>query len=377
MAEAGLSPRALNRALLQRQGLLERSDTPAAEVIERLAGMQAQEPGDPYVALWTRIRDFRPEELSDLIAGRRAVRAGLMRATIHLVTAQDYLAIYPLTKPILARGFRSPWAGGLAAADLDEVVAAGVELLSEEPRTRAELSALLGPRWPQADPKSLAYAVTSHVPLVQIPPRGLWGQSGQATWGLAEGWLDGKLDARLPIDALVLRYLAVFGPASVADIRTWSGLTGLREVVDRLRPQLRTFEDEQGRELLDVEDGPLPDAELPAPVRFLPTYDNVLLSHADRARVLCGLGPGEPYPTGKWVGQLLVDGFFRAFWKVTEADGVATLTVDRFQPAPDDPPGAIDEITAEGTRLLELVAADAGKRLVRFVPALEQRTTFG
>ena len=371
MAEAVLTPRALNRALLQRQGLLERSDTPAAEVIERLAGMQAQEPGDPYVALWTRIRDFRPEELSDLIAGRRAVRAGLMRGTIHLVTAQDYLAIYPLTKPILARGFRSPWAGGLAAADLDEVVAAGVELLSEAPRTRAELSALLGPRWRQADPKSLAYAVTYHVPLVQIPPRGLWGQSGQATWALAEGWLEVKLDARLPTDALVLRYLAGFGPASVADIRTWSGLTGLREVVDRLRPALRMFEDEQGRELLDVEDGPMPDAELPAPVRFLPTYDNVLLSHADRARVLCGLGPGEPYPTGKWVGQLLVDGFFRAFWKVTEADGVATLTVDRFQPAPDDPPGAIDEITAEGTRLLELVAADAGKRLVRFVPALE------
>jgi hypothetical protein len=372
VAEAVLSQRALNRTLLRRQGLLERSDTPAAEMIERLVGLQAQEPGDPYVALWTRIRDFRPQELSDLIAGRRAVRAALMRATIHLVTAQDYLAIYPLTKPILATVFRSPWGGGLAGTDLDEVVAAGVEVLSEEARTRAELSALLGPRWPQADPKSLAYAVTYHVPLVQIPPRGLWGQSGQATWALAEGWVGGKLDAPLSSDALVLRYLAAFGPASAADIRTWSGLTGLRQVVERLRPKLRTFEDEQGRELLDVQDAPLADPDTPAPVRFLPAYDNVLLSHADRARVLRGLGPGEPFPTGKWVGQLLFDGFFRAFWKLTEADGTATLTIDRFQDAPEDPAGAIDEITAEGKRLLEFVTPTADEHRVRFEPALSK-----
>jgi DNA glycosylase AlkZ-like len=348
---------------------MERSDTPPAEMIERLVGMQAQVPENPYVALWSRLRDFEPVQLSSLIAERRAVRAPLMRSTIHLVSARDCLAIHPITQPVRARVFQSPWSNGMAGADLADVVAAGVGLLTEEPRTRAQLAALLGPRWPDADPLALAYAVTFNAALVQTPPRGLWGESGQATWAPAELWLDEPLDPNAAPEALVRRYLATFGPASVADIRTWSGLAGLRQVVERLRPQLRTFEDEQGRELLDVEDGPLPDAELPAPVRFLPEYDNVLLSHADRSRVLCGLGPGLPSPTGKWIGQLLFDGFFRAYWKITEAEGVVTLTVDRFQRAPGDPAGAIDEITAEGNCLLEFVAPAARERCVRFVPS--------
>jgi Winged helix DNA-binding domain len=369
MGDPVLSPRALNRALLERQSLLERSRTPAAEMIERLVGMQAQVPENPYVALWSRIEGFRPEELSDLVASRRAVRAGLMRSTLHLVTAGDCLAIHPITLPVLARTFRSPFAAKLTGVDIDEVVAVGVELLREQPRTRAQLSEALALHWPEADPLALAYAVTFHTPLVQTTPRGLWGQSGQATWALAEQWLGGQLDPSPSVDALVLRYLRAFGPASVADIRTWSGVTGLREVVARLHPQLRSFRDENGKELLDVEDGPLPDPDLPAPVRFLPEYDNLLLSHADRSRVLSGLGPGLPYPTGKWIGQLLLDGFFRAYWEIIEADGVATLTIDRFTPAPSDPPDAVDEISAEGARLLAFVAPDAGDLRVRFDPS--------
>jgi hypothetical protein len=194
------------------------------------------------------------------------------------------------------------------------------------------------------------------------------GGRGQATWAPTEEWLGGQLDANPSVEAVVLRYLRAFGPASVADIRTWSGLTGLREVVAALRPQLRRFRDENGRELLDVEDGPLPDPELPAPVRFLPEYDNLLLSHADRSRVLCGLGPGLPYPTGKWIGQLLLDGFFRSYWEILQEEGVATLTIDRFTAAPSDPADAVDEITAEGARLLAFVAPDAGERRVRFEP---------
>jgi hypothetical protein len=368
VAEPVLSARALNRALLQRQGLLERSKTPALKMIERLVGMQAQEPENPYVALWSRLDGFRAEELSDLIAGRDAVRTPLMRATIHLASARDCLRIHPLTQPVLAKVFRSPWEKGLAGVEPAEVVEAGVELLREEPRTRAQLSALLAARWPQADPLTLAYAVTLHLPLVQTPPRGLWNDSGQATWALAEQWLDGALDPSSSPDELVQRYLAAFGPATVADIRIWSRLTGLRPVVERLRPSLRTFRDDQGRELLDVPDGPLPDPDVPAPPRFLPEYDNLLLSHADRARVLCGLGPGLPHPRGKWIGQLLLDGFFRAYWQITEEDGVATLTVDRFSSAPGDSADAIAEIEAEGERLLCFVAPQAGERRVRFVP---------
>ena len=369
MAEPVLSQRALGRALLRRQGLLERSRTPALEMIERLVGMQAQVPENPYVALWSRLDGFRPEELSELIERRAAVRAGLMRSTLHLVSARDCLAIHPLTLPVLGKTFNSPFAPLLNGADVDAVVAAGVELLEEAPRTRAQLSALLAERFPEADASALGYAVTLKAPLVQTTPRGLWRQTGQATWALAEQWLGAEIEPRPSVDGLVLRYLAAFGPASVADLRTWCGITGLREVVARLRPQLRSFRAEDGKELLDVPDGAFADPEVPAPVRFLPEYDNLLLSHADRARVLCGLGPGLPYPTGKWIGQLLLDGCFRSYWEITTEDGVATLTIDRFSPVPDDPPGSLDEIAAEGERLLEFVAPDAEERRLRFEPS--------
>ena len=368
MAAPVLSQRELNRALLRRQGLLERSRTPAIDMIERLVGMQAQVPENPYVALWSRIEGFRPEELSDLIAERRLVRAGLMRSTLHLVSARDCLAIHPITLPVLARTFSSPHAAGMNGADLGEVVAAGLDLLAQEPRTRAQLAAELAKRWPEAKPLALAYAVTLNAPLVQTTPRGLWRQTGQATWAPAEHWLGHELDPEPGVEALVLRYLAAFGPASVADVRTWCGVTGLREVVSRLRPQLRSFREENGKELLDVPDGVFADPEVKAPVRFLPEYDNLLLSHADRSRVLCGLGPGLPYPSGKWIGQLLLDGFFRSYWEIDDKNGVATLTIDRFTPVPGDPPGAIDEIVAEGERLLAFVAPDADARVVRFEP---------
>jgi Winged helix DNA-binding domain len=361
-----LGPRALNRALLARQGLLARDEMPAAEMIERLVGMQAQEPENPYIALWSRLEGFRTDELSDLIADRRAVRAPLMRATIHLVTDSDCLSLHPITQPVRARVFKSPWSQGLAGADVAEVVAAGLELLAERPRTRAELSALLGPRWPQADPLALAHAVTFHAPLVQVPPRGLWGARAQATWAPAEAWLRAPLRASSGADTLVLRYLAAFGPATVADVRTWSGLTGLREVIERLRPELRTFRDERGRELFDLPDGLLPDSDTRAPPRFLPEYDNVALAHADRSRILDGHGPGWPLPRGRAIGTLLVDGFHRANWRIEEADGVATLTIDRFRRLPADPPGAVHETTEEGRRLLTFVAPGAREYAVEF-----------
>lgn len=359
-----LTPRQLNRALLQRQGLLARSDTPAADMVERLVGMQAQVPSNPYLALWSRLSDFDPVELSEVIAERNAVRAGLMRATIHLVTSRDCLALHPITQPVLARSFKSAFSKQFAGTDVGAIVAAGVDLLAAEPRTRAELNALLAPRWPELDPSLLGLAVTHHVPLVQVPPRGLWGQSGQARWALAETWLGDDLDPRPSTDALVLRYLAAFGPATTGDVRTWSRLTGLREVVERLRPQLRTFRDERGRELFDVPDGPLPDPDTPAPPRFLPEYDNVTLSHDDRSRILNGQGPGLPFPQGSTIGTLLVDGFYRANWQIATGDGVATLTIDRFTPLPSDPPDTLDEIVAEGTGLLAFVAPEASVRRV-------------
>jgi Winged helix DNA-binding domain len=338
-------------------------------MIEQLVGMQAQEPDNPYVALWSRLNDFDPGELSALIADRRAVRAGLMRATIHLVSARDCLAFHPITQPVLARGFKSPYGTGLAGADVEEVAAAGLELLAERPRTRAELSELLAARWPAADPLALAYAVTMNTPLVQVPPRGLWGASRQATWAPAETWLNQKLDPTASPDGMVLRYLAAFGPATAADVRTWSGLTGLREVIERLRPRLRTFRDERDRELFDVPDAPLPDPDTPAHPRFLPEYDNILLSHSDRSRMFNALGPGALFPQNTAVGALLVDGFYRAIWKLIEEDGIATLTVERFARLAGEGSDTVDEVAAEASRLLAFLAPDAAERRVEFVPS--------
>ncbi len=293
----------------------------ATEVIERLVGLQAQEPRDPYVALWTRIDGFRPEELEALIEGREAVRTTLMRGTIHLFTARDAVALRPALGSVPERVFQSgsSMRRRLGEADVGEIVAAGRTLLEERPRTRAEFRDLLAERWPNRDAEAMAYAVAYVLPLAQIPPRGLWSRSGRATWANLESWLGRPLGSDASPDGAVLRYLAAFGPASTRDVAAWSGLTGVREIVERLRPGLRTFRDENGVELFDLPDAPLPDPDTPAPVRFLPEYDNVFLGHADRSRI------GDPadrprlgFGDGRFFKLVLIGGFIRAVWRFEE-----------------------------------------------------------
>src|SRR5690242_2309669 len=320
-------------------------------MVERLVGMQAQVPENPYVALWSRIEDFDPHELSDLIAERRAVRAHAMRSTIHLLSARDCLAIQPLTQDVLIRGFSKARRREMGGADPHAVAAAGLELLREQPLTRAELSRLLADRWPGAEPQHPGYAVTTHTRLVHVPPRGLWPGGSRVAFAPSDDWLAQHEPTTTTVDELVLRYLAAFGPATPADARTWSGLTGLREVFERLRPQLRTFRDERGRELFDVPDAPVPDPDTPAPPRFLPEYDNVALSHDGRSRIIGPGWPGQPPPGQRWIGSLLVDGFYRGRWRIT-ADG--ELRIEGLEPTP--------EIEAEGERLLALVALSSAAR---------------
>jgi hypothetical protein len=359
-----LSVRALNRATLARQLLLRRRRQPVDEVIEHLVGMQGQAPNAPYVGLWSRIDGFRASELAALVSDRRAVRASLMRATVHLVTARDALALRPLVQPVLVRNFSGQaFNRNLAGMDLDELLAAGRELLAEAPRSRADLGPLLAQRFPGRDPTSMAYAVSYLIPLVQVPPRGIWGASGPAALAPMEDWLGRPLERDPAPDPVVLRYLGAFGPASVKDAQAWSGLTRLREVVDRLRPDLRTFRDEQGVELFDLPDAPRPDPDTPAPVVFLPEYDNLLLSHADRSRVKT---PGWPVPlpagNGGNAGTVLVDGQFRATWATARDGGRVTLTVRPFaRLSPSD--GAA--VAAEAERLLAFTDPAAATRDVR------------
>ena len=229
-----LSRRQLNRALLARQMLLERSAAPLNETIERLVGLQSQTPNSPYVALWSRVADFSPQALGQLISDRRTVRIALQRSTIHLVSAADCLALRPVLQPVITRSLSGNYRRQLEGVDIALLEAAGRELVDEQPRTFAELGALLSPRFGGRDPQALAMGVRAAVALVQVPPRGVWGQSGLARHTSAEAWLGRPLGTDATADELVLRYLRAFGPATVKDAQTWSGLTRLNEVVARL-----------------------------------------------------------------------------------------------------------------------------------------------
>ncbi|MFD4695238.1 winged helix DNA-binding domain-containing protein [Streptomyces sp. NPDC058463] len=359
-----LDRRALNRSLLARQLLLERAGLPAVEAVGHLVGMQAQAPNPPYIGLWTRLAGFRIEDLADRVRAREVVRLVLMRGTIHLVTAQDCLALRPVLQGALEQGLKGTFGRKLAGLDTADVVALGRELVEKEPLTLGGLGTLLAERWPDRDPFALANAVRNLVPLVQVPPRGLWGESGQAVHTTAESWLGGTLAESTSPDAMVERYLAAFGPATVKDIQTWSGMTRLADSVNRLRPRLRTFRDENGLELLDLADAPLPDPGMPVPVRFLPEFDNILLSHADRSRILTDEQRKLVFTrNGLIKSTFLVDGFVRGLWRIEQARKEATLVIEPF--------GTLgrkdrDAVAEEGSSLLAFAAASATTRGLRF-----------
>ena len=370
-----LDARALNRALLERQLLLRRSTISTEEAIERLVGLQAQIPADPYVGLWSRLQDFRTDDLAKLIVDRKAVRMGLMRATIHLATARDALALRPVLQPALERTFQSgsPFGRQLIGVDMERLLKIGRELVDERPLTSAELRPILHKRWPKRDEDSLVMAMSYLLPLVQVPPRGVWGATAQPRRTTLETWLGRPLGKTRSPDAMILRYLAAFGPATTGDARTWSGLGGLSEVFERLRPGLETYRDERGRELFDVPDGPLPDPETPAPPRFLPVYDNLVLSHDDRARVVRPFDPKRlGYMAGASFGSVLIDGFVGATWTVKRNATTATLRVAFIDKVSKRERVAVED---EGARLLTFAAPAATTREVTVLQSSAQPRT--
>ncbi|GAA4562409.1 winged helix DNA-binding domain-containing protein [Planotetraspora kaengkrachanensis] len=359
-----LSRRAINRATLERQLLLRRHDMTAHEAIEHLVGLQAQTPHTWYVGLWGRLAGFDPREAADLLTSRGAVRMALMRSTIHLVTAQDALALRALIQPVIERGTRSVFGKGVAGIDPDELARAGRAAVEERPLTFSELGRVLGERWPGRDQASLAQTTRAALPLVQVPPRGVWGASGLARHTTAEAWLGRPLRADYPVEEMVLRYLAAFGPATVRDVQTWSGLTRLTEILERLRPRLLSFRDEDGAELFDLPDAPRPDPGTPAPPRLLYDFDNLLLSHADRSRVVTDAYRRQDFDDHGPVPRLiLLDGFTAGTWTFAAERGKATLVIRLFAKTSGED---ADALAAEGAALAEFLAPEAEVRDVRF-----------
>ena len=373
-----LSLRAVNRALLARQLLLDRPQLPgsgparAAQVvqtIEHLVGLQAQAPFPPYFGLHSRLDGFRPGDLAALITDRSAVRIALMRGTIHLVSARDCLPLRRLVQPVLERGLRGAFGKQLAGVDPAAVAAAGRELIESEPMTFSQLGDALAGHWPDHLPAALAQAVRAYVPLVQVPPRAVWGRAGQSAHTSAEHWLDlaAEQDPADPerdtLAGLVTRYLAAFGPATARDVAAWSGLTGLRAVMDQLRPSLVTFRDEQGAELFDLPSAPRPDEGAPAPVRLAAEFDNLLLSHADRSRVIQAEDLKRFYTiNGIFPGAVLIDGFVAGMWRLARTKSTATLTVELFGSTRERA-----QVAREAERMLAFCASGASHD-IRFAP---------
>jgi hypothetical protein len=349
-----ISARTLNRTTLARQHLLTRSDMTPLALVHHLVAVQAQEANAPYIGLWTRLAAFDRDGLTDLLHRRLVVRSSMLRGTQHLATAEDFPWLRPAVQPALARGRQAGFGRDTAGVDLTEFVAHARELLDGQTLTRPALARLLARRWPDVEPMALGWSAQCLLPLVHPPPSGTWGRFGATPFVLAEEWLGRPMEAG-DAERLVLRYLAAFGPASVRDVQVWSGLTRLREVVERM--PLRRYRSEAGAVLYDLPDAPLTDPDAEAPVRLVPEFDNLMLSHADRTRVI-----SEEHRRVVITGAVvrptfLVDGYVRGMW--TLAGPVVTISpfaaVDR---------GTRSALEAEAARLVAFAGEAAAE--VRF-----------
>jgi len=283
-----------------------------------LVGLQAQENLPPYLSLAARIDDFDPYAVTAALEDRSLVRLLTMRGTIHLLTPEDALHLRPWIQPRMEAELRSSQnVRDVKSLDRDAFHRALREVLADGPLPQRDLSAALGPHFPDAPPAQLGQLARLVAALAQLPPRGCWGKPGGVVYEYVDRWVGGDLVAPTPegVHEIVRRYLRAFGPATAADVTAWSAITRLGAVVKEM-DDLATYEDDNGRVLYDVPDGELADEDTPAPVRLLGAYDNVWLSHAKRDRVT------EPEARTAWMAEngasayvLMVDGWLTGLWR--------------------------------------------------------------
>ena len=353
----------LNHSLLARQFLLERQRLDCVTAIEALVAMQSQIPNPPYIGLWTRLRGFEKSDLSAALETRAVVRAPWLRSTLHLVSASDHQRFQAVIQPALARGLRSFFGARAQGLDIERLVEIAKPFLETEQPSIGALRDKLQDHEPDEDKQAMAYAVRSCLPLVQVPPSGTWGVGTRATYTTAASWLG----EAAPSDLLSLfrRYLRAFGPADVMDFQTWTGLTGLKS---RLKPQLESlasYRAAEGRLLYDLPELPIIDEDTAAPIRFLPEYDNILIAHKDRGRILPEAHRKKVFVSaGRVLGSVVIAGFVGAIWKVERGKTGPTLRVTLFE---EQARAMHDSIEAEGQRLMSFILDDASQHRVEIV----------
>jgi hypothetical protein len=357
-----VSLKQINRSYLRRQLLLERVSMPTADAISHLVALQAQDVMPPYVGLWSRLENFDWNDLHQGLLDKSLVRATMLRSTVHLATRQDALRIIPKMLPEHVKHVQAPTAlGGLfARVDLEAMVAWGKAILGDRDLGAAEMQELAKRDWPDFDPVNVKSSVHWLQPLVQVPPRGLWKTNARPRWAMAEAWLCESFDESYDLADLTLRYITAYGPIGVGDFQVWSRLTGAKQAMARLRPQLRMFRDEAGKELLDVPGAEWPDPETPVPVRLLGAFDNLWLSHKDRSRVLDDRHRLKIINNGIGRPTILVDGFVAGRYRVTVKKDIATLTAEPFRRYTRD---ERREVAAEAERLLAFLEPGLSHRI--------------
>ncbi len=326
-----LTDRQLNRATLARQWMLERSDVAIPDAVAFLLGLQAQTSAGPYQALWNRLAGFRHEDLTALIVDKSMLRATTMRTTLHLHTAADMRSMRPVMQAVLDRTWTSTFRKRFADADHSAVHLVGIELLNEAPMTSGNLGKRLAETWPQSEPLALAQLLHCRETLIQIPPTRIWGHGGAPLLSRIENWTGQGLDMPIALPDLVRRYLAAYGPASVMDMQSWSGLTKLAPAFEALRGELVEFTGEDGRILYDIPDGLRPDPDTPAPVRFMPEYDNVWLGFADRYRIQPELARNRMVLVNGYIAAYTVDGFIAGNWTLKRNKNDIAITILPFR----------------------------------------------
>jgi hypothetical protein len=343
--------------------LLEREHIPPVRAIERLVGMQAQQSRPPFVGLWSRLDGFKRESLLKLFQTRKVVRATMMRGTLHIVSAGDYVAFRSAIQPALTAGMKSIMRAKGASMDEQLVAASAEQCFKERAQTFEELRTALSEKFPDVDERAMGYVARTCVPLVMVPDESEYGFAG-STFASAESWLRKAIPPKDRVSDLILRYLAAFGPASVRDAQSWSAIPKLEGVFDDLRPKLQVFRDERKRELFDLPGAPLPGEDVAVPVRFIPAFDNLILSHADRTRIIADEHRSRVSTKNLQIlPTFLVDGFVAGTWDVTRSKRSATLMMSPFQPVSR---AVKQEITQEAEQLIRFLSPDASQFEVSF-----------